>query len=120
MADDGVVIWWSQSPVGTWSPNIVIDPSISAPFSVTVADFDRDGVVHLPAILSPDWVAACERAFCWSLEHPGPLASRFYPDSAGEFRQDLCNPDCMPAYRDLIRDSPLADTVASLWRQPDV
>ena len=82
------------------------------------AAFRDDGVVPLRGLLDAHWLAECESAWCWSLAHPGPLASRLL--GSDDARQDLCNPAAPARYRDLLEGSPIADAVAALWGTPDV
>ena len=58
-------------------------------------------------------------AWSWSMEHPGPLASGLLVDSDEAF-QDLCNPDALEPYRELVQGGPLADHAAALWGVRDL
>jgi ectoine hydroxylase-related dioxygenase (phytanoyl-CoA dioxygenase family) len=78
----------------------------------------EDGVVPLRRLLDDRWLAECESAWRWSLEHPGPLASWLL--GTDDARQDLCNPAAPARYRDLLEGSPIADAIAALWDAPDV
>ena len=82
--------------------------------------FRRDGIVFLPGALDPDSLHLAEQAFDWTLNHPGPGASRFYQDGPARFYQDLANPDAPAAYEKLLRDSPVADIAARLWGSEEV
>jgi ectoine hydroxylase-related dioxygenase (phytanoyl-CoA dioxygenase family) len=82
--------------------------------------YERDGVVHLPQVLAPADVAAALAAYEWSLAHPGPGASKIQQRTDALFYQDLCNTDCIPAYRDMLQSSPLPKVIADLWGTPDV
>ena len=42
--------------------------------------FRRDGVVHVPGAFSPDEVARLEEFWQFCIDHPGPVATRFYVD----------------------------------------
>lgn len=77
-----------------------------------------DGVVPLRGLLDARWLAECESAWRWSLDHPGPLASPLL--GTDDARQDLCNPAAPARYRALLEGSPIADAVAALWDAPDV
>ncbi|WP_432767555.1 MAG: phytanoyl-CoA dioxygenase family protein [Sphingopyxis sp.] len=85
------------------------------------AAFAADGVVHIPAALSPAHVAAAERAFEWSIANPGPHAGAVLAGAAGAFFQDHANPAALPHYRDFAVDGGLAALIAdvlgtqSLW-----
>jgi ectoine hydroxylase-related dioxygenase (phytanoyl-CoA dioxygenase family) len=83
-------------------------------------EFERDGVTRLAGALDARWLARCEEAYDWSLEHPGPLAARLHRSLPGEFHQDLCNPQCLSVYDPLLRDSPVADIASALWDDPHV
>lgn len=77
--------------------------------------YARDGVVHIPAALDAQALAAAEAAYNWSLAHPGPLASNIRQTSDATFYQDLYNPDCMTGYRSMLEASPIPQIVADLW-----
>jgi ectoine hydroxylase-related dioxygenase (phytanoyl-CoA dioxygenase family) len=85
----------------------------------TSRSFRRDGVTCLRGFLDAHWLAACESAWRWSLDHPGPLASPLLRGVGGAV-QDLCNPLAPARYRELLEHSPLADAVAGLWGASDV
>jgi hypothetical protein len=78
--------------------------------------YARDGVVHLPGVLDAKAMAEAEAAWAWSLENPGPLASKI-PTRASDatFYQDLYNPDCLNGYRAMLQASPVPRLVADLW-----
>ncbi len=78
--------------------------------------FRRDGVVHIPGVLSAETLAKAERAWRWSIENAGPFASRLYTNDLasvtseaaarlidhperGFFYQDLGNPHAREIYR---------------------
>jgi ectoine hydroxylase-related dioxygenase (phytanoyl-CoA dioxygenase family) len=88
--------------------------------AVTREAYKRDGVVYLAQALSKDQLARALAAFDWSLANPGPLASRITQKSDALFYQDLCNLDCIPAYRGMLEASPLPELVADLWGSSDV
>lgn len=81
--------------------------------------FDRDGVVHLPAALTPEQLAEALGAYDWSLANPGPRATRIRQETEGVFFNDLYNPDCLTGYRGMLQASPLPAQIARLWgREP--
>ncbi len=82
--------------------------------------YERDGVVLLPGVMSPSDVAAALKAYEWSLANPGPGASKIPQRTNALFYQDLCNLDCLPAYTDMLKASPLPALIAQLWGTPDV
>lgn len=82
--------------------------------------FRDDGVVFVPGALDASALALAERCFYWTLEHPGPGAGPVLHGTLGTFYQDQANPDCFPAYRELLCDTSLADLAASLFGCDDV
>lgn len=82
--------------------------------------YERDGAVLLPGIMSRADLDAAQRAYEWSLAHPGPGASKIAQRTNALFYQDLCNPDCLDAYRKMLETSPLPALIAQLWGTPDV
>ncbi len=83
--------------------------------------FREDGVVFLPRALDPRSLAMAEQAYQWSLAHPSPAAATFPgKDPSAVFYQDLANPAALPAYRELLEQSPAADIAAGLWGARDV
>lgn len=82
--------------------------------------FARDGVVFLPGALDAAALADAQAAYDWSLEHPGPFASRIAQASEATFYQDLYNPDCLTGHRAMLQASPIPAIVADLWGAPDV
>jgi len=81
--------------------------------------FREDGVTCLRGVLDAHWLAESLSAWQWSLDHPGPLASKLLPGS-DDASQDLCNPKAAARYRRLLEASPIADLVAALWGTRDV
>jgi ectoine hydroxylase-related dioxygenase (phytanoyl-CoA dioxygenase family) len=90
------------------------------PDAETVRSFRNDGVVCLRGALSPETLRLARAAFDWSLDHPGPGASRLPSKGTGEFYQDLANPAALVAYDRLVRETEVGDIVAALWGEPDV
>lgn len=76
--------------------------------------FVRDGVVHIPGALDAEGLAIAERAYRWSIEHPGPYAGEVLSGGAGAFFQDHANPAVFEAYRPLLLEAGLAALVAHL------
>src|SRR5258706_8468404 len=74
----------------------------------------------MPGVLSTAQLDQALASFDWSIAHPGPLASKISQKSDALFYQDLCNPDCLSAYREMLVASPLPSLVATLWGSPDV
>lgn len=88
--------------------------------SQAAAAFARDGVVHLPGALDSDALADALAAYQWTLDHPGPLASKFRQVTASTFYHDLYNPGVLDGYRAMLDASPVPGIVADLWGAPDV
>lgn len=78
------------------------------------AQFKQDGVVCIRGALDQEGLALAERAFCWTLEHPGPGARDVLAGKPGAFYQDHANPKAFPMYRALLRDTGLSDLVADV------
>lgn len=74
----------------------------------------EDGVVFLRGVLGRDALHLAERAFEWSLAHPGPGARDVLAGKPGAFYQDHANPAAWPVYRDLLCETGLADLIADL------
>jgi hypothetical protein len=99
------------------------------------ARFLKDGFVHLPSALDAETLRLAERAWQWSLDHPGPVAAHVYdergfqlapqgPDSerraaagatAGYVYQDLGNPTSVDVYTDLVTRPVFANLMQSLF-----
>jgi ectoine hydroxylase-related dioxygenase (phytanoyl-CoA dioxygenase family) len=84
--------------------------------------YHDDGVVLLPQLLDAAALELAEAAFRWSLDHPGPAASRPFDGIEGAFYQDLCNPAAPTDdhYRALLDRSPLAAAIVGLWGTPEI
>ncbi len=80
----------------------------------TVRTFHEDGVAVLRGALGAEELEHAFAAWQWSVQNPGPLASGLLPGSDDAF-QDLCNPDALPVYTHLARDTSLADITQQLW-----
>jgi ectoine hydroxylase-related dioxygenase (phytanoyl-CoA dioxygenase family) len=82
--------------------------------------FNDDGAVLIEGALDAKAFDAALKAYEWSLAHPGPGASRFAQKSDALFYQDLWNPGCVEAYREMLLASPLTRLIADIWQTPDV
>src|SRR5262245_60710795 len=82
--------------------------------------FDEDGAILVRGIMDPKSLTEALRAYEWSLANPGPGASRFAQTTDATFYQDLWNPNCITAYRDMLLASPLPQLVADIWGTPEV
>ena len=78
------------------------------------AAFRRDGVIHLPQLLEPEWLELAQLGFRRNLAHPGPYAARPYAGTSRELYLDYCNWGTIPEFRILLQDSPIVDVVASV------
>ncbi len=79
-----------------------------------VAQFRRDGVVHLQGIFS-EWVGVLRAGVERNLQSPGPWAKQYEPQGAkGGFFGDYCNWARIPEYRDFVLHSPAAALAARL------
>jgi ectoine hydroxylase-related dioxygenase (phytanoyl-CoA dioxygenase family) len=94
---------------------MIVEPIVTEADARTWRD---DGALRIRGLLDPNWLGACEDAWRWSIEHPGPLASRLL--RTDDAHQDLCNPAAPERYRALLEDSPIADAVAALWQTKNV
>jgi ectoine hydroxylase-related dioxygenase (phytanoyl-CoA dioxygenase family) len=83
-------------------------------------DFQRDGVVHLANALCPATLRMAEAAWQWSIDHPGPGASRLPSNGDGTFYQDLANPAALDRYAPLVRETEIADIATAILGQPRV
>jgi len=78
------------------------------------AEFLRDGVTVVRGALDTAGMELAERAYQWSLVHPGPGAHHVLAGRPGAFYQDHANPAAWPAYRPLLLDTGLVDLVGDL------
>lgn len=84
------------------------------------ADYQRDGVVHLPGVLDRRTQQLVAQLYDWSLAHPTPSGCMMYAGTDGAFYQDLSHPAAAHAYRELLVDTLIPDIAASLWGTPEV
>jgi ectoine hydroxylase-related dioxygenase (phytanoyl-CoA dioxygenase family) len=86
------------------------------------SDFRDDGAIVVRGLLDDAGLALAESAFQWSVDHPGPAASRPFDGIDGAFYQDLCNPAAPrdERYAALLERTPIADLVTALWDDPEV
>ncbi len=78
------------------------------------AAWENDGVVFALGALQPQEMEWVERAYQWSLDHPGTNASDVLAGKTGAFYQDHANPHAVFAYRDLFNETGLAKLVAEV------
>jgi ectoine hydroxylase-related dioxygenase (phytanoyl-CoA dioxygenase family) len=84
------------------------------------AAFVEDGAVLVRNAIDAEALGEARRSYEWSLANPGPGASRFAQTTDAVFYQDLWNPQCVPAYRDMLAASPLPRLIADVWGTPEV
>jgi hypothetical protein len=60
-----------------------------------IANYQRDGVIHLPQVLDTATLDLAQRGFAWSVNHPTPSACQFYGAEGSNFYQDLCHPQAV-------------------------
>lgn len=79
------------------------------------AQFLRDGVVFIPNALDRHTLKLAEEAFQWTYTHPGPGAGAVLQGVPGTIYQDQANPDCFPAYRELLLNTCIPDIAIGLF-----
>jgi ectoine hydroxylase-related dioxygenase (phytanoyl-CoA dioxygenase family) len=79
-----------------------------------VEQWERDGALWIPGLLSPAWLALIAQGIQRNLTSPGPNAETRYAGQPGEFYDDFCNYPAIPEYQRLLEDSPLVDVIAKL------
>jgi ectoine hydroxylase-related dioxygenase (phytanoyl-CoA dioxygenase family) len=89
--------------------------------------FRETGLVYLPKLLTEEQVGLAEDAFNYAMAHPGPAAgtaaSAKVDEARGEkFYTDISNAESWSSaeFERLLRDTPLADTVARIFGTEDV
>jgi len=82
--------------------------------------YREDGVVYVPGALSAATLACAQRAYDWSMAHPGPGASQLPANGDGEFYQDLANPLAFAAYAELLACADIKSWISAVWDKPDV
>ena len=100
--------------------------------------FRREGVVYIPQALDAETLELAERAWHWSLAHPGPVAwqsgglkgmasapdgpdpsLRAAAGAAGYFYQDAYNPEAQEAYQELVTRPVFLNLVSRLFAPGD-
>jgi ectoine hydroxylase-related dioxygenase (phytanoyl-CoA dioxygenase family) len=82
--------------------------------------FIADGVICVRHALDQRGIEAAERAFVWTLSHPGPGARYVLAGEPGAFYQDHANPHAFPAYCPLVRETALSKLVADVLGSRDL
>jgi ectoine hydroxylase-related dioxygenase (phytanoyl-CoA dioxygenase family) len=81
-----------------------------------IASFQNDGAVHLPGLFK-DWVEAIRNGIEQNMSEPGEYAAENTKDGdSGRFFDDYCNWQRIPAFEDVIRNSPAAQAAAELMQ----
>jgi len=75
-----------------------------------IADFQRDGAVVVRGVFT-DWVDRMAEGIAQNMGEPGPYASENDVDE-GRFFDDYCNWTRIPAFEDVVRNSPAAALAA--------
>ncbi len=84
-------------------------------------DFERDGVVYLPSVLTPDEVAALARGVDETIARPGPMALDMQPeDGSGRFFEDFCRWGDVDHLRRVILGSAVGRIAGELMRSAEV
>jgi len=82
--------------------------------------FRTDGAGVFRGILDRHMMTEAERAFKWSLDHPSPVAQRYYGSGEVVFYQDLFNTLAWPEYRKLFTESNIPDILQRLWESEPI
>jgi ectoine hydroxylase-related dioxygenase (phytanoyl-CoA dioxygenase family) len=77
-------------------------------------DYQRDGVVFLPQVLSAENLQVALKAWEWSLANPA-LGGKVPQATDSTFYQDLYNPRVLEGYRPMLEASPIPEICARLW-----
>jgi len=79
-----------------------------------ISNFERDGIVKLPAFIDQDMLGKLNLAFDWSVANPGPFV---VGKSKGENVHfvDNGNPDAYRMYSELVLEIGLGHVAAELW-----
>jgi ectoine hydroxylase-related dioxygenase (phytanoyl-CoA dioxygenase family) len=76
-----------------------------------ISHFQRDGAVVVRGVFA-DWVARMAEGVAQNMAEPGPYASE-NDVSQGRFFDDYCNWTRIPAFEDIVRNSPAAQLAAT-------
>ncbi|KEG15611.1 phytanoyl-CoA dioxygenase [Trypanosoma grayi] len=80
-----------------------------------IADYQRDGVILLRQILSPQQVKELQSGIDYNMAHPSPLARIASSDSdTGRFFEDFCNWRRIPEYAHIAQNPDLSHIAAVL------
>ena len=85
-----------------------------------IDQFQRDGVVLIKGLFA-DQVELLRQGVEENMENPGPFASENKKEGqTGRFFDDYCNWDRIPAFKQAIQESPVADVAADLMQSQSV
>jgi ectoine hydroxylase-related dioxygenase (phytanoyl-CoA dioxygenase family) len=85
-----------------------------------IDQFQRDGVVLIKGLFA-DQVELLRQGVEENMENPGPFASENKKEGqTGRFFDDYCNWDRIPAFKQDIQESPVADVAADLMQSQSV
>jgi ectoine hydroxylase-related dioxygenase (phytanoyl-CoA dioxygenase family) len=79
-----------------------------------IKDFQRDGVLYLPAVFT-GWVDEMRIGVARNMQEPGEYASE-NAVTEGRFFDDYCNWNRIPEFERLIRESPMAEIAAKVMQ----
>lgn len=85
-----------------------------------IDQFQRDGVVLIKGLFA-DQVELLRQGVEENMQNPGPFASENKKEGqTGRFFDDYCNWDRIPAFKQAIQESPVADVAADLMQSKSV
>ncbi len=76
--------------------------------------YREDGVVHVPGLLHPEWLALVEQGMKRNADNPGYNCVHFYEGQPDEYIMDHDNYAAIPEYQYLLRHSPIGDIMQFL------
>ena len=80
-----------------------------------IAAYQRDGVVALHALFSPDWIERLRAGIERNLAEPSEFAGE-HGEGQGKFFDDYCNWERIPEYLAFVYESPAAEIAAAVMR----
>ncbi|MBI1180275.1 MAG: hypothetical protein GC201_06925 [Alphaproteobacteria bacterium] len=76
--------------------------------------YRRDGVVYIPQLIHPEWLALIEQGMRRNVANPGYNSVQMHEGSGGEYLMDYDNYHVNPEYQYLLEHSPVADIMQYL------
>jgi len=76
--------------------------------------YRRDGVIHIPQVIHPEWLALIAEGMRRNLFNLGHNSVLLHEGEPGEYLVDNCNYFVNPEYRHVLRYSPMADIMQYL------